>query len=106
MLTNNNEDVFSASESADMVKELNALKERTAQMPLYFKTEIIISYLKNHSIKNDWIEANPSLAKLMTSNTCVTNHIESLFIFCRNKQPYLRDYEAYIKSFLLTGTGS
>jgi len=30
-----------------MVKELNALKERTAQTPLYFKTEIIISYLKN-----------------------------------------------------------
>ena len=42
MLTHNNNDVFSAGESADMVKELNALKERTAQIPLYFKTEIII----------------------------------------------------------------
>jgi hypothetical protein len=59
MLTHNNNDVFNAGESADMVKELNALKERTAQIPLYFKTEIIISYLKNHSIKDDWIEANP-----------------------------------------------
>jgi hypothetical protein len=42
----------------------------------------------------------------MTSNTCVTDHIELLFILCRNNQAYLHDYEAYIKSFLLTGSGS
>lgn len=97
MLTYNSEDIFSAGNSPEMIKELHTLKEKTAHTPMYFKAEIIISYLKNHSVKTNWIEANPLLVKLMVSNSCATSHIESLFVFCRNNQSYLCDYETYIR---------
>src|SRR3954471_6528327 len=101
MLTYNSKDVFTAEKSPEMVKELYTLKEKTAHTPVYFKTEIIISFLKKHSIKNEWIEANPVLTKLMTSNYCTTNHIEDLFSFYYNNKPYLLSYETYIRNIFL-----
>lgn len=106
MIKLNSEDVFSAEKSPEMVQELNTLKEKSAHTPIYFKTEIIISYLKNHSIKNNWIDANPVLAKLMISNACITKNIESLFEFCRYNQSYMRDYETYIRTTVLIAPGN
>ena len=101
MLTYNSEDVFNAEKSPEIGKELDALKEQTAHTPIYFKVEIIISYLKNHSIQNTWIAANPELVRLLLSNRLITRHIESLFDFCRMKPIYSRDFESYIKMKLL-----
>ncbi len=94
------EDVFYENESPEMMKELSALGKLTAHTPVYFKAEIIISFLKNHSLKNKWIEANPILAELMISGTYATAHIESLFESCRWRKDYLLAYENYIKAEL------
>lgn len=102
MLTHNSEDIFSAEKTPEMVKELSVLKKETAHTPIYFKAEIIISYLKSHSLKSDWIEANPKLAKLMISNSFVTTHLESLFAYCRNNQLFQRSYETYLRTKILT----
>jgi len=101
MLINNSEDVFSASNYPEIAKELDVLKKDAAHTPIYFKVEIVISYLKNHSLNNKWIRANPKLVALMTSNSSRTAHIESLFDFCRMKPIYSRDFESYIKMKLL-----
>ena len=101
MLVNNSEDVFSASKYPEMAKELNVLKEDAAHTPIYFKTEIIISYLKNHSIQNKWIEANPRLVAFLLSNSSKTSHIESLFEFYRFRQLSLKNYETYIRHVFL-----
>ena len=101
MLVNNSEDVFSASRYPEMAKELSVLKEDAAHTPIYFKVEIIISYLKNHSIKNKWIRVNPTLAALMISNSSKTAHIESLFEFYRFRQLPLKNYETYIRHVFL-----
>jgi hypothetical protein len=95
------EDVFYETESPEMMKELSALGKLTANTPVYFKAEIIISFLKNHSLKNKWIEANPALAELMISGSSATGHIESLFESSRNKKNFLFAYENYIKAQLL-----
>lgn len=102
MLVHNSEDIFNPETMPEMVKELSAIKEGTAHMPVYFKAEIIISYLKNHSIKNEWITANPKLANFMIDGLFKTKHIESLFEFCRMNQPFRHAYENYIQQRLLT----
>jgi len=101
MLINNSEDVFSASNYPEIAKELDVLKKDAAHTPIYFKVEIVISYLKNHSLNNKWIRANPKLVALMTSNSSRTAHIESLFEFYRFRQLSLKSYETYIRHILL-----
>jgi hypothetical protein len=101
MLKNKSEDVFYENESPEMIKELLALGVLTAHTPVYFKAEIIISFLKNHSLKNKWIEANPVLAELMISGSSVTTHLESLFESARGKKDFLLAYESYIKTQIL-----
>ena len=101
MLKNKSEDIFYENESPEMMKELSTLGKLAAHTPVYFKAEIIISFLKNHSLKNKWIEANPVLAELMISGSSITTHIESLFEFARNKKDFSLAYESYIKAQLL-----
>jgi hypothetical protein len=95
-----NEEIFYENESPEMMKELSALGKLTAHTPVDFKPEIIISFLKNHSLKNKWIEANPVLAQLMISSSFATKHIESLFDSSRGKKDFLLAYESYITAQL------
>ena len=102
MLKYNSEDIFSADRSPEMREELLDLNGKIIDMPVYFKAEIIISYLKDHSIKTEWIKANPTLVKFLLSGSfTTTRHIESLFDFCRLKPNYRKGFESYIKTTLL-----
>lgn len=92
-----NEEVFDASKFPEIIKELYTLKENTAHTSVYFKPEIIISYLKSHSIKTEWVNSNPALVKLMTSNVFATARTELFFESNRNNMIYIRSYEAYIR---------
>jgi hypothetical protein len=97
----NSEDVFAADKYPEMAKELKMLKDAAGQIPVYFKGEIIISYLKKRSIKSEWIKANPELVTFMCDYSSKTTHIESLFDFYRLKQVTLNSYEKYIRNFFL-----
>ena len=101
MLKYNSEDIFSPDRSPEMREELLVLNRRITNMPIYFKAEIIISYFKNHSIKTEWVRANPELVRCLLSGSFNTGHIESLFDFCRLKPKYRHSYEGYIKKTLL-----
>ena len=97
MLAYNSEDIFNADKTPEMVKELSVIKHGIVNMPVYFKGEIIISYLKNHSIKNDWVKANPELVQSLLAGRFETKYIEALFEFSRRRPMYSRDLEMYIK---------
>jgi len=84
-----------------MVSELAAIKNGLALVPVYFKADIIISYLKNHSIKSDWIAFNPNLTKLITSGTFITTHIEAIFVKYGKYKIFLGDFESYIRMQIL-----
>lgn len=101
MMIYDSEDVFNADKYPEMAKELKILKEAATRMPVYFKGEIVISYLKSHSIKSEWIRANPELAMFIRNYSSKTTHIESLFEFYRLRQATLNSYEKYIRNFFL-----
>jgi hypothetical protein len=97
----NEKEIFTAERFPEMKEELFFLNKEIVNMPVYFKTEIVISYLKNHSIKNEWIKANPELVKFLLSGSFITKHTESLFDFCRFKPAFCDDFESYMKRTLL-----
>lgn len=85
------------------ISELSAISMGVADTSIYFKVEIIISFLKNHSLQTNWVEANPKLSRMITSGFFKTSHLESLFQSCRSNKVFLNDFEAYIGKQLLMG---
>lgn len=89
-------DTFNPENYPEVVKELAVMSKGMAHIPIYYKENIVISYFKDHSIKYDWADANPKLAELITSNTFMSLHIESLFESCRKYKHFLKGFEDYI----------
>jgi hypothetical protein len=69
----------------------------TAGVSGMYKGEIIISFLKDHSVKNDWVNANPVFAGLITSRHFDTVHLESLFESCRINSEFTTKLEEFIR---------
>lgn len=77
--------------------EVKQVTKDVSHTPIYYKSDIIISFLRDHSLKNEWIEANPVLTKIVTSGSLVTRHIEQLFDACRRNIPFRTQFEKYLK---------
>jgi hypothetical protein len=92
---------FSPANYPKAFHELSILIQGISQIAIYFKVEIIISYLKNHTLKTDWVEANPALTRMITSGFFKTPQLESLFESCRNNKAFLTDFEGHISRELL-----
>ena len=80
-----------------VIDDMKLIKEQTDHVLPTFKTEIILSFLKNHSLENEWLKANPELTKLIGSGSLPTGNIESLFDSCRNKPIFRQQMETFFK---------
>lgn len=83
-----------------MEAELQELVKLVAAHPGAFTELIIISYLRYHSIKREWSDANPWLSTTISDNSCCTDHLASLFTSARGNVNFTRDYEEYIRSLI------
>lgn len=99
-----NNNIFDYNNYPKAMSELSALRRGILDTPVYFKVEIIISFLKNHSLEVIWVEANPSLARMITSGFFKTSNLELIFDSGRNNTSFLKDYEEYIGQQLLKST--
>ena len=93
---------FSPANYPQAFHELSVLNQGISNVAMYYNVEIIVSFLKNHSLKTAWIEANPALTRMITSGFFKTSHLESLFESCRNNKAFLKDFEEYISKQLLS----
>ena len=96
----NKDDSFQFKLYPDVVDELEEITRNTLRMSGHFKSEIIISYLKDHSLDMHWIAKNPKLAKYITSRSVSTSHLESLFESCRDNDTFLKGFEAFVRKKL------
>jgi hypothetical protein len=65
---------------------------------------ILISFIKNHSIKTEWANANPEIAKMISSKTLPVVNMESLFSCAKNNLVFQRHLEEYIIVCFKTST--
>ena len=72
-------DEFDINKYPDLSEDLNQISNRTADLPHVFKAEILISFAKTHSLKTEWIMANPKFVALVTSGVLPIANMESLF---------------------------
>jgi hypothetical protein len=102
-ITINNNEQFNPANFPNAMSELATLRSGISDISIYFKVEIIVSYLKNHTLSIAWIDANPALTRMVTSGFFKTSHLESLFESGRDNKFFLKNFEEYIGRQLLTG---
>src|SRR5687768_9565936 len=101
-ITIKNNEKFNPANYPRAMSELSALQSGIAEAAVYFKVEIVVSYLKDHLLQTTWVDANPALTRMVTSGFFKTSHLESLFELSRDNKIFLKDLEEYIGKQLLT----
>ncbi len=89
---------FKAEDFPFMISELAELVTMLTDTSVYYRRDIVISYLKDHKIKTEWIDANPTVAEKMLSGKLKTQNLEALFESCKWNKAFRNAYETYIKS--------
>ena len=89
-------DHFDPDYFSSVSEEVDAINERVEYNSAIFRVEMIISFLKDHSLKKEWVEANPALADKINSGALFTGKIESLFESCRNNPDFMQQLEIYL----------
>lgn len=93
-------DIFDQQLYPRVIKEINGLQDRLQKVQSLQKTAIIISLLKEHSLRTDWLDSNTKLAGLLTSGELPTLHLESLFNASKDNQNFTEGLEDYLKTKL------
>lgn len=91
-------DIFDERLYPEVVNEINQLHGKLCEIQSAFKVRIIISFLKDHSIKTEWIEDNKQLTWMLTKGFLNTSHVESLFSSCKHNKKFLSGLEEFIES--------
>lgn len=93
-------DRFDANYFPKVQVELDDMLKATESIPAINKEDIIISYLKDRSFKQEWVDSQPELTRLLSHGYFVTSHIESLFESGRANKHFIQGFEDYIRETL------
>jgi len=91
---------FGIQDFPEVQQEVIAIREKTLRMPSPHKADIVISFLKDHMIKSEWVLADPELVALITSSQAGTKNIERLFAGWQKNVPFVFGLENYIRKIL------
>jgi hypothetical protein len=94
-------DMFLIDRYPEVGSELFVICKHLNDMKGDHKAEIVISFLKDHSIRTAWFTGNDDVVKMITSGFLKTNHSEALFASCRHNRAFADDFERYISSLLV-----
>jgi hypothetical protein len=90
-------DHFHQDRYPQVVNELAVMNQSIRSLQGRNKSDIVISFLKDHSIKVELMEGNKKLTELITSGFLPMSHIEALFESCRGNKHFQNDLMAFIK---------
>jgi hypothetical protein len=92
---------FTFGNFPEVAEEVHAIRKRLTHKPPYHKCEMVIGFLRDHSLKTRWIQINPDVAGMLTTGKLTSGNIEALFEACRINSLFRAEYEGYIKQILL-----
>jgi hypothetical protein len=93
----NNSDQFDPERFSFVDDDMALMMEEVKGTTADFKAEIMVYFLKDHTIQKEWEIANPDLVRLVKSKTLSSSNIESLFESCYNNPAFGLQLETYIK---------
>jgi hypothetical protein len=90
-------DHFDAFDFPRVQEELEGIIAASKKNSSARKGEIIVSYLRDHSLKKDWIDNDTELTGLLKGGYFATSHIEALFECSRGNKSFLKTFEDYMR---------
>lgn len=72
-------------------------KKELTTVPSMYRTEMLVSFLKDHCINSKWVADNPRGAELISSKALPLADIEELFEESKNCFVFKNELECYIK---------
>jgi len=90
-------DQFDPENFSFVMDDMQMIREQTGHVPGTSKADILISFLKDHSLQNEWLVSNPLLTGMLTAGSLSTRNIESLFDSCRDKPFFRKQMEEYLR---------
>ncbi|MCU7552645.1 hypothetical protein OCK74_26230 [Chitinophagaceae bacterium LB-8] len=91
------DDEFDSINFPQLVQDLNQINEASVNVPQTLKAEILISFTKIHSLKHEWINANPMFAELVTTGELPIGNIASLFEASSKNSYFQQQFERFLQ---------
>ena len=91
-------DVFSIHRYPEVENEIAVVSQQLSKLKADHKSEIVISFLKDHSIRTAWLQSSHDVVRMMTSGALKTKQTEALFNACRQNNEFRTGFELYISS--------
>jgi hypothetical protein len=92
-------DQFNPSNYPGIEENLKLIASKTSDKLTNFKTEMLLSFAKGHSIKIEYANDNPQLAEMISSRTLAVKDLEELFESSRNNPGFQKSLEKYVKEW-------
>ena len=89
-------DQFNPDDFPRLTEDLEIIGIAMASVPSAYNKEMLISFLKDHKIQNDWVNANPRLAEMISSKSLPVKNLEELFDSCSHNPTFRKGLEEYI----------
>ena len=87
---------FSPNLFPSLVKDIGLIKEKLNGVNNTYAIEIIMSFVRDHSIKNEWAKENPEVTELVVNKKIPIGVIEQLFKRSKDNFSFRKDLEEYL----------
>ena len=91
-----NTDHFDPAYFPFLEEKISMAKKELDTMPSAYRTEMLVSFLKDQYIPSAWEAANPGLAEMIRSKALPLADFEGLFESAIDNTAYTRELEVYI----------
>ncbi|MEO6358139.1 MAG: hypothetical protein ABIO56_16015 [Ferruginibacter sp.] len=96
----NSDQPFNQNDFPSLAIELETLKRKLQNYPKRNVTDIIVSYSKDHLLKNEWFQSNPKLSEDIAKQEVALNEIEMLFNVSRTNPNFQEQFKNFIRQEL------
>ena len=91
-------DYFEPMDFPQLMDDLDTIQAAIAESPEASRSEMLLSFLKEHSLSKDLIASNPALASMITSGALPLSGLQALFDSCRKNASFGMQLENHIRS--------
>ncbi len=93
-------DQFLPAQFPQLETSLGQIMAQLAEEPAGPKAEMILSFVKNHSINSQQVKDFPELAHLISSKSVPLHVMEDLFEASRQNKVFTKQLEDYVRAYL------
>lgn len=91
-------DHFHAHNFPQIESDMDAINKAISKASPEFNKEMLLSFLKDHSMRTENIEANPVLAEMISSKSLPISNLEALFESCKTNIVFRKQLEEFVTS--------